>query len=618
MNRKILLALSLCTLLNAQNLKVTVEEVLSTNPTILEQLKNYNSTKEDITIAKAGYYPKLDVSVGVGLDKLKTTNFETAPDTKNTFDYNFYNGSLKYTQNIFKGFETTYQVKEHENRTIAAAYKYIEQVNAVSFALVNNYLQVLRQKALLDNAKENIDINEEIFAKVQKLYDSGLTTLSEVNKIESSLALAKSNYVVQENTLLDVTYNLHAVLGRYLDVESMERPNQDIAFPATAEDAAQFAMENNPSLLVAKYNTRLAEATNHKSKSPFYPRLDLEISETLTTNKGNINYNDENDRFRAMAVLSYNIFNGFADTAALQKSISEVHKEVEIKNKLRRNTIEDLNLSWAAYEKLGQQLVHLQKYKDFAEKTLNLYKKEYDLGRRSLLDLLSAQNDFIGSKAQIITSDYSQLFAKYRILDALGTLVPTVVGSQNIAYGNVGLKGETPSNEDTLPVALDKDKDLVVDEQDICNNSLNYKMRSTYGCELGYEDTAKIERYSGFIFGTRNADLTNQGNKRLKDLIAQLKPYGFENLKFEVLGNVDDENMDEAKMLLLSDQRASVVKEKLIEAGAKEENINIHAQSNKAPMFTNGLFENEGLELNNRVDIVVRVLKSANVDTVKK
>ncbi len=609
MKRKILLALSLCTLLNAQNLKVTVEEVLATNPSILQQLKNYNSTKEDITIAQSGYYPKLDLSVGAGYDKVKTTNFETNPDTKKSFDYNFYESSLTYTQNIFKGFETTYQVKEHENRTVAAAYKYIEQVNAVSFAIVNNYLQVLRQKSLLDNAKENIEINEEIFTKVQKLYDSGLTTLSEVNKIESSLALAKSNYVVQENTLLDVTYNLHAVLGRYLDTEAMEKPNQEITFPATVEDAAQFAMQNNPSLLVAKYNTRLAEATNHKSKAPFYPRLDLEVSETLTTNKGDINYNDENERFRAMAVLSYNLFNGFADTAALQKSVSEVHKEVQIKNQLRRDTIEGLNLSWAAYEKLAQQLVHLEKYKDFAEKTLNLYKKEYDLGRRSLLDLLSAQNDFIGSKAQIINTDYSQLFAKYRILDALGTLVPTIIGDQNIAYENVGLKGETPSNEDSLPVVLDTDTDLIVDEQDICNNSLNYKMRSTYGCEVTYDDTVKIERYSGFVFGTRDAELTQKGQKRLNDLINQLKPYGLENIKFEVLGNVDDEKMDEAKMLLLSAQRASVVKDKLVEAGAKAENVTEHAQANTAPMFTNGLFENEGLELNNRVDIVVRKLK---------
>ncbi|MGE3613554.1 MAG: TolC family protein, partial [Sulfurimonas sp.] len=112
--------------------------------------------------------------------------------------------------------------------------------------------------------------------------------------------------------------------------------------------------------------------------------------------------------------------------------------------------------SWTSHEKLGEQLKYLNEYKKFSLQTLTLYSKEYDLGRRSLLDLLSAQNDFIGAKAQIITSEYSLLFSKYRILDAMGTLVTTVVEESDTLYSKVGLRGETPSNNDTLPISYDK------------------------------------------------------------------------------------------------------------------------------------------------------------------
>lgn len=64
----LLLALSLSTVINAESLKDTVDEVLTTNPIVLERLKNYNMTKEDITTAKAGYYPKLDLSLGTGFE----------------------------------------------------------------------------------------------------------------------------------------------------------------------------------------------------------------------------------------------------------------------------------------------------------------------------------------------------------------------------------------------------------------------------------------------------------------------------------------------------------------------------------------------------------------------
>lgn len=602
MKKILLLALSVATLLSAQDLRMTIDEVLSTNPIILERLKNYNSTKEDVAIAEAGYYPKLDLSIGVGYEN---TDGTVGGGSNRPVDYTVYQNSLKYTQNIFKGFETTYQVDQQENRTISSAYSYIEKVNDTSFEMVNTYIQVMRNKELLQTAQENIDINQEIFKKVQKLYEAGLTTLSEVNKIESSLSLAKSNYVVQENTLMDVTYNMQRVLGRFLDPETMVKPELNVALPASIEEAAQYAMQNNPSLLVSKYNVKLAQATYKEKKSPFYPKVDIEVSQSMNENLSAIEGTD--NRFRAMAYLSYNFFNGFADSSALQKSISQVHQEVQSKNTIRRSVIEGLNLSWAANEKLGDQLVHLQEYKKFSLKTLTLYSKEYDLGRRSLLDLLSAQNDFIGAKSQIINTEYSILFAKYRILDAMGTLVTTVIGDIDIVYSNVGLIGNTPENVDILPISYDRDKDLIVDEEDICNNSLSNEMRSTYGCKFIYEDTKRIERYTGFLFEDNSEVLTEAGLERLNNLIKQVESYEFKYLKFDIVGNVDSEDMSAEDLLILSDKRANMVKTKLIEAGALESNIVVHAKADKAPMFSNET--NNAIDLNNRVDIIVKKLK---------
>lgn len=607
----ILLTLSLASTLFAQDLRTTIQEVLSTNPVIQERLKNYNSTKEDITTAKAGYYPKLDLSIGVGIENnQKKTDWDDnsiLSEDGNSVDsstLSVYQASLKYTQNIFAGFQTQYQVEQQSNRTTSSAYSYIENVNDISFKMVENYLEVMKNKELLKTAQENVDINQEIVTKVQKLYDAGLTTLSEVNKIESSLSLAKSNYIVQENTLLNATYKMHRIIGRYLNMEEMIKPVLNVALPATIEEAAQIAMQNNPSLLVSAYNIKLAQATYKGNKSPFYPKIDIELTQSMNNNLSGIQGDD--NRFRAMVYLTYNFFNGFTDSSTLQKNISVIHQEVEIKNNLRRQVIEGLNLSWVANQKLGDQLIHLKKYKKFSIKTLALYAKEYDLGRRSLLDLLSAQNDFIGAKQQIINTEYSMLFAKYRILDAMGTLVNTILGDTNDAYGNVGLIGKTPQNLDSLPISYDKDIDLIVDDFDICNNSLKNKMRSTYGCQLIFEDTQKIERYSSFLFDKDTAILTQDGKLRLDALIKQISPYGFQFLKFDILGNTDNNKLDDVEKIALSKQRALYIKDILIKAGAIEENIIIHANSDKAPIFSRET--DEGIEKNNRADIIVRKL----------
>ena len=603
MNYKALISMSLVVTLNAQDLPSTIQEVLSTNPVILERLKNYNVIKQDITSAKSGYYPKLDLSLGVGRESTDRSNrVNNAPDTD--FDFTVYQNSLTLTQNVFKGFETSYQVEQQENRAISSAYSYVEKVNDTAFRMVNSYIQVMKNTQLLETARENVDINQDIFVKVKKLFDSGLTTLSEVNKIESSLALAKSNYVVQENTLLDATYNMQRILGRMMDPASMVEPSLNTQLPNSLEEAAQFAIENNPSLLVSRYNIKQAQAAYQEKKAPFYPQIDLEVSQSMNKNISATEGNE--DKFRAMAFLKYNFFNGFSDSAALQKSISQIHQENQSKNDLRRQVIEGINLSWASNEKLTQQLVHLQEYQKFSEKTLTLYSKEYDLGRRSLLDLLSAQNDLIGSKSQIINTKYSILFAKYRILDAMGTLVSTILGGTDIVYSNVGLINSKSLEQDTLPIKLDMDNDLIVDEKDICSNSLPSDMKNIYGCKNVFADATQIERYSEFTFSGSSAELSSHGEERLKNLVTQLSEYGFKNLQFEVLGNVDVESLDSEASLLLSAQRAEVVKEILIKAGAMQDKITIHAQSNKAPMYTNAV--GKGQQRNNRVDIVVKKL----------
>jgi len=437
--KKALSLVLMASLANAQTMKECVIDILESNPKVQERLKNYKALSQDVDVAESGYYPKLDLNLGIGYENTDRYKRPTIPD-KHDDDYTVYQNSLRYTQNLFNGFDTYHQVQESESRVGAAAYSFIETANDRSFEMVNTYLQLMKQVELLSTASENVEINSKILNKVRKLYDSGLTTLSEVNKIESSLSLAQSNKVVQENNLQDAEYNLQRVLGRVLDTQKMQSPDLNATtVPDTVDTATIVAMKNNPSLLVAKYNIELAQATYKGAKSNYYPHIDIEVSQSMNKNLSAIEGNE--DRFRAMVFLSYNIFNGFSDSSSVQKNRSRINQELATKDDLRRQVLQGLQLSYTSYNKLQEQMVYLQEYKKFSLKTLVLYGKEYDLGRRSLLDLLSSQNDFIGAKAQIINTKYSLLFSKYRILDSMGMMVSSILDDDAVElYSKVNLK----------------------------------------------------------------------------------------------------------------------------------------------------------------------------------
>ncbi len=281
-------------------------------------------------------------------------------------------------------------------------------------------------------------IDEEILKKVKKLYASGLTTKSEVNKVESSLALARSNLVVQENTVKTSAYNLKKLLGRYLKEYEITEVDTQINLPKTKQKAIEIALKNNPSLMVNEFNIKQAKEAYRKSYANYYPKLDLDLSANYNKNLNGIK--GKYDSYKGMVYLSYNFFNGFKDQASIEKSLKSISKETQRKENTLREIKKNIDISWDTTEKLQEQLKYLIKYKDESKLTMQLYTKEYDLGRRSLLDLLTAQNDFINSKAKIISTRYAIIEAKFKILDAMGILVKTLLGDAKEVYDKVSIK----------------------------------------------------------------------------------------------------------------------------------------------------------------------------------
>jgi len=413
--------------LNALTLQEGVDEVLATNPIIQERLHNYKSTLEDLRITESQYLPSLDYSGNFAKDKIDspTTNF----NSRTLYNYEH---SLQLTQNLFNGFGTLYEADYQKARILAAANHYIENANDVAYSFINQYIAVLKARDTLVVAKESVTFHQEVFNKVKKLFDSGSTTRSEFEKIDTSLSLAQSNYIVAQNNLEDALFNLERVLGRYVKAEELEVATFSGVLPASENEMKDFAKEHNPSVLVSHYNIKSAEAQRQASYKNYYPKIDAYARKSWAEDIGGSIGKDERSIIGIR--ISYNLYRGGADEAQIAKSLTQISREQETKRDVIRKLDEQGRLAWSAKTYVAQQLDFLQKYAKTSAKTLELYQQEYDLGRRTLLDLLVAQNDFVAARSQVIKAQNDLLFSNYRILDAMGTMVQNVLGSKTLDY----------------------------------------------------------------------------------------------------------------------------------------------------------------------------------------
>lgn len=473
---------------NALTLKDSVVEVLNTNPIVKERLRNYRATQQDLNIAESEYLPKLDLNAALSYNQAGNLN----KDLDNN-EFHFYETSLKLTQNIFDGYRTTHQVDYEEARILAAAYNYLEKANDIAFEMVGVYLNVLKNYELLKNAKENVEMNKRLLSDIQKLYDSKLVTKSDLIKVQASLSMAETNFVTLVNNTKDAEYSFARVLGRKPKVDDLSFPTLNVSMPESIQRATMYAIKNNPSLLVSQYNIKGAQALYKRDKHNYYPKLDFELEQKYDmAHEDNNGFESDDDRFIARLQLKWNLYNGGADKALVQKKISKIAQESEIKRDLKRQVIEGLELSYSAYEVVSKQIEKLNIHDKYMSEILESLLEEYKLGkksRRTILDILNANSDVLNAKSRMLSAKYDQLFAQYRILDAMGLMVTVVAGDEKEYRNRVNLDVEKASEVlDTLPITLDQDDDKIADDLDICDNSKGEKNIMPYGCEKAEEN----------------------------------------------------------------------------------------------------------------------------------
>ncbi len=613
--------------LSALTLKESVSEVINTNPIIQERLKNYRSTRQDMSIADSGYMPTIDIIGSVGYKTQGHINGNS--DFLNNKEYN---SAIILKQNLFDGFKTLYSVAYEKARVVSAAYDYIEKADDVALQTTDAYLKLLRANELYNTSKENVANNELIYSKVYELYVSGVAARSELDKIQSSLALSRSNLTVKRNNLVDARFNFHQLLGRNVSVEAMVKPEFTAHLPKSRIRALQFALEHNPSLLVSRFNIKAAQKRYKQTRANYYPSVDLQAAQYYSDNWQTSVLED--DRFEVTLNLKYNLYNGGNDAAKKQKNISLVNQEVEKQRELKRELIHSLGISWSAYEIIGVQLNDLYKFQSFSFSTLGLYQEEYQLGQRSLLDLLAAQNDFFNAQTQIINAEYDQLFAKYRVLDAMGVLVVALLGEETDYYKTVGLQDGYENVSDELPVNLDSDQDTIPDAQDICVNSEINSTVMPYGCEKFIEDKDGDGVFDdkdlcpdtplGFLVNDDGCPLAKSldiefeplsnkvaGNSKLK--IEQFARFLHENPLYNVVvvGHTDNVGTNEENMKL-SQERAKMVKDALLSYGIDETRVNSVGMGETKPIADNAT--EEGRRKNRRTEIQLNYIADRSKD----
>ncbi|WP_432463778.1 TolC family outer membrane protein [Agarivorans sp. QJM3NY_33] len=403
-----------CNFASAQSLEQAVAKALTEHPQLQSSFNQFKASGEQYQGAKGGFYPKVDLNAGAGWGQRET-------NASGTNSANPTELGISIRQLLFSGFATTGEVSRTENEARADQWLLYNDAENIALQVVNVYLEVLKQQQLLTLAENNLQTHLAIQGDIKKRTDAGLGSSADLTQINGRVARANTNALSAQNNLLDAQSQFLRMVNSL--PQDLVMPAADMnLLPPDLDSAVDAALKVHPALKSAQYDVAAANAQNTVAKSRNYPEIALELDGDWNRNQNGLAHTKDYE-LAAMLRLRYNLFNGGSDSAAIRQSAYQVNRAKSMNEDALRQVTEGTRLAWNAWDVLVRQKSFLQRHVDASYQTVSAYKKQFNLGKRSLLDVLNTENELFEAQNEFIAADIDELRAKYRLLNATGQLL---------------------------------------------------------------------------------------------------------------------------------------------------------------------------------------------------
>ena len=422
MKNACIISILLClTAANAPGELLTLRDSLSRAASANRGLKTAVFEKkkraENVTIARSGYLPRLDLQGGYTVQhEPQSIKFPTGSIATQEADYSFV--SLSLNQTLYDFGRTAARSRRSLLQQEAAAFEYTGQEKDTFLQVVQAYFGILESRKMLQTAAEEVEQRKEHLRIARNLYEQGVVTRNDLLQAEVKLADSRQRQLDGANRVENGWLSLNFLIGaqpRYrADLEEMpeiERVPAEEAVPETA-----FA--TRPEIAVLQKMREAADEDIAESRSGYFPEFYARLGVDYLQNEKV----QEQAIYAATVGLRVNLFEGFATTARQRQAVHN-RSQAEERLRLEEERIR-LELQMARNDAAiaAERIVTIEQSIRQGEENLRINQDRYSEQVGTATEVLDAQTLLTQVKNDYYRAKYAYEVAMARIRHALGKL----------------------------------------------------------------------------------------------------------------------------------------------------------------------------------------------------
>jgi outer membrane protein len=413
----------------------TIESALvkayQNNPTLNSQRALVRATDEAVPQALSGYRPRVTITATGGEQSLSSTSISNPGKTPHKYltqsGYNAPFGTgATISQTLYNGFQTANKTRQAESQVLAARATLRVTEQTVLLNAVTAYMNLLRDTAILDLQRRNVEVLQEQLRQTRDRFNVGEVTRTDVAQAESSVASGRSQVLLAEANYKASAATYRQVIGSDPD-KMMPGTPVDRFSPHVLPQAINVGTATNPAVTAAQYNVDVAQQQVKVAEGALYPTLSVQGSFTKNYEAvGSLN-TIENYNASVLGTLSVPIYQGGAEYALIRQSKETLgQKRVDLdtaRDQVRQNVVQ----TWGQLEAAKGNIEATKAQVQASEIALNGVREEARVGQRTTLDVLNAQQSLVNARVALVTAQRDRVVASYALLSAVGGLSPQVL-----------------------------------------------------------------------------------------------------------------------------------------------------------------------------------------------
>lgn len=407
---------------NVNTLRDAVAVGVATNPEYGVVAASRRATDEELRQGEALFLPSVDVNGDIGFEHTDnpSTRAGSGDDEEDLLRKQV---GVTLTQMLFDGFEAKYEVERQQARVISSAERVRETAELVGLSIVEAYLEVLRQRQLLLIARDNVSQHLDITGQIEDGIKGGRSTRADGEQVKARLASARATEASTREALRIAEAEYRREVGD---------PAGDLAMPVVPFEVLEEDVEKeilktlaySPTLDIFTADIEVAYAEAQGTKSTQYPQFDLQLNARTGHDINGVEGRDTNAS--ALVVMNWNLYRGGADVARAREFVHRHQQSKESRAEAARTVENDVRQTWASMVSAGERATQFSAQVASNTEVVKAYKDQFSLDRRTLLDVLDAQNELFVSRSNAVNSEFLETFAVYRLMALKGALLPTL------------------------------------------------------------------------------------------------------------------------------------------------------------------------------------------------